>query len=129
MRTTILAFSFLFTFSSIINAQYKELIKNDDITWIAEFEMELSFDSKQMKNNANIISIKKSNAAHDMNSNWLTEQIFNMMVKGEVLSYRTANLDALIQLRKFLIKHFLMTPSFPILPVFWQRKWRFIKMN
>ncbi|HFA49325.1 MAG TPA: hypothetical protein ENJ95_09945 [Bacteroidetes bacterium] len=72
-------------------------MKNNSVTWIAEFEMDLSFNSNKKGDNLNIITLKKyappaDNEVTD-NGNWMSHWLYSHIMNGEVLAYKTANLE------------------------------------
>lgn len=96
MRTIVLTFAILFFFSPLSHAQYKELLKNDQITWVAEFEMDMSFDSDQSSDGIFDVTLKKyvrkNNFDAIENGDWIPQYLFDHILKGEVLSFETAGL-------------------------------------
>ncbi len=97
MRNKTIAILFLLLSPGILFCQYKDLKKDKSITWIAEFEMDLSFDLQQSGDNTNELTLKKfippKGAAQGAGGDWLTRSLYHHIVKGEVLSYKTSALD------------------------------------
>lgn len=97
MRNKIIFLSFLFLAPFLLSAQYKDLLKDKSISWIGEFEMDLSFDLQQEGYNINAVELTKYAQPKGLqkctDGNCLVDFLFGHIVRGEVLCYRTASLE------------------------------------
>lgn len=97
VRTATVRILFLIFFlPTCLFSQYDDLIKDENITWIAEFEMELGFGLNQSGNHSNIIDLKKYLKIKGVNlvrtDDWIPQYLFEHIEKGEVQTYKTSEL-------------------------------------
>ncbi len=95
MRTCISLVILCLSLPYLAISQYQDLLKNSDITWIAEFEMDLSFNLEQSGENTNKVTPKKSlqtkGVAGD-SRDLIAEFMYDHITNGEVLAYETSSL-------------------------------------
>ena len=96
MRNTIAVFSFILFFPTFLFSQYQDLLKNPDITWVAEFKMELSFDHNQTGENTNVVTAKKILQSKgddlDAQGDVIAQYLYDHIINGEVLAYESPSL-------------------------------------
>ncbi len=97
MRNKTIAILLFLLSPGFLFCQYKDLKKDKSITWIAEFEMDLSFDLQQEGDNTNDITLKKFLPPDDVeqrsDGDWVTQYLYGHITKGKVLSYETSSLE------------------------------------
>lgn len=96
MRNLLVFLSISLFLPPFAQAQYKQLKRDNDITYIAEFEMDLSFDIQQKGSNTNTIILKKfiqpDEGSGEQNGNWLTGYLYQHILNGDLLTYKTSKL-------------------------------------
>lgn len=79
VRTATVRILFLiFLLPTCLFSQYDDLIKDEDISWIAEFEMELNFAANENAQDSD---------------NWLTQEICKNLLNGKFPCFRTSALE------------------------------------
>ena len=106
MRNTFTIFLIAFHLPNFLFSQYQDLMKNKNITWIAEFEMDLSFDLSQSGDHTNELLLKKfiqpNTKIIDGNNNALSLWLYDLIAKGKVLSYKDATFESPMNIEQTL---------------------------
>lgn len=94
----LLLFVLFFLLPSFSFGQYEDLMKDKNISWIAEFEMDHCFDLNAEELGSNLISLKKFNTTSPKtnwdNGTWLSQWLYYGLFDGKEQAYSDAQMKS-----------------------------------